>query len=334
MKKMALIIGFFASTLVLLSIFFTQEDVLDTSEKDDRITLDQTLRVGFSRLRISLPVFVAMEKGLFEKNGLDVQLEMYDTAQPLMQALIEGRVNAAGYTALPITFNGMLRSGKELYFLTSMIEDSKHRISYFIKPAGSTLSSIRDLKGKTIGILPTIAYKGWLEAILRANQIDPEQDVRIQQIAPSQQPRSLQTGAIDILFTNDPAATTAIELGVGEILDPTVVEVPLYINDPFLFGSFNVSKEWADSNPEVFSRIKAALDEAVSYIDEFPEESKLAMVPYLSDTFAKHAVKYPNSRYSLSQNTREEDFEKTIEFYLEAGIIPKELSVKGLIVNE
>ena len=81
---------------------------------------------------------MAHEKKIFQKHGLDVRLKVYDTAQPLMQALVEGKVDVAGYTALPITFNGMLRSDKKLYFLTTMIEDSRppDQLSFAIEDPG------------------------------------------------------------------------------------------------------------------------------------------------------------------------------------------------------
>jgi ABC-type nitrate/sulfonate/bicarbonate transport system substrate-binding protein len=243
----------------------------------------QAVRVGYSRLRISLPVFVAKEKGIFAKHGIEAELEMYDTAQPLMQALVAGKVDVAGYTALPITFNGMLRSKKQLYFITTMVEDQSHRISFLLRPAtpeGQAIKSPKDLKGKRIGILPTIAYKAWLQEILKANGLDPETDVTIVQVAPEQTPQAIKSGGVDALFTNDPAATAAIRLGVAELVSQEV-ECPKYIMDPFPFGSFNVSKEWADANPDLFKKLVAALDEAAAFVNAHPEEAKACMAPYL-----------------------------------------------------
>lgn len=57
--------------------------------------------IGYSQLRISLPIFVAAERGLFAKHGLAVTLRPYDTAQPMVQALAEGKLDLAGYSALP-----------------------------------------------------------------------------------------------------------------------------------------------------------------------------------------------------------------------------------------
>jgi NitT/TauT family transport system substrate-binding protein len=296
------------------------------------------LKIGYSRLRISLPVFVAKDKGLFENHGIDAELLMYETAQPMMQALVEGKIDIAGYTALPITYNGMLRSNKELYFLTTMVEDQDHRISYLLRPKtadGETpsIKSVNDLKGKKIGILPTIAYKAWLEVILRKNGLDPDKDVTVQQIAPPQQPLILQSGGVDALFTNDPAATSAIQSGVAELVSD-VVDCPQYITDPFPFGSFNVSKQWADANPELFKKLTAALNEAVDFVNENPSEAKEVMKAYLSETFQPHVVYYPDARYLSTTQSSEETFKSIAAQYLEIGIIKKELDVTGLVISK
>ncbi len=292
----------------------------------------QDLNIGYSRLRISLPVFVAKEQGFFERHGINAKLEMYETAQPLMQALISGRIDVAGYTALPITYNGMLRSGKKLYFLTTMVEDQDHRISYLLKKEGSGISSVHDLKGKTVGILPTIAYKAWFEAILRKHDLKPAVDVKIQQIAPMQQPQALKNGGVDALFTNDPVATSVLQMKVGALISDQV-EAPTHIMNPFPFGSFNVSQEWAEQHPDMFQKLKAAMNEAVDFVNKHPEEAKQAMRAYLPAKFQPHVEHYPNAKYLNTKASSQKTFQDVSDLYLKIGIIKKPLDLKGLIIE-
>lgn len=289
------------------------------------------VNIGYSRLRISLPVFVAFERGIFKKYGVNAKLEMYETAQPLMQAMIEGNIDVGGYTALPITLNGMLRSKKELLFISTMIEDKEHRISYLLKGKQSSINSISDLKGTRIGILPTIAYKAWLEAILKKNGLIIGKDVQIQQIAPHLQAKALKSGGVDALFTNDPVATSAIEAGIAEVLSNDV-ECPKYIMNPFPFGSFNVSKEWAESNPKLYQAIVASLNEAIDYINNNPDDSKQYMKPYLSNQFKKYVSSYPNAKYLDTSHSSIKIYKKVTEKYFKMGIIPKPINIDNYIV--
>jgi len=192
-KTLIFIISIFILVGVALLYFF----IFNTSEKTNPpkdIAKQENITIWYSALRISLPIFVAQENGFFEEENLRVNLERFDTAQPLMWALVADNIDMAGYTALPITYNMMLRSKTDLYFVTSMLEDQTHRISYLIIPKDAPKDfSISDLKWKKIGILPTVAYKARIIEILKKNGLNPEEDVEIVQIAPVMSPSALET---------------------------------------------------------------------------------------------------------------------------------------------
>jgi NitT/TauT family transport system substrate-binding protein len=323
MKTTKIIIGIVLLAVVVFLIIKPQQnnELTGGLEKVD---------VGYSALRISLPVFVAEENGYFEEEGLDVNLVRFDTAQPLMSALVAGTVDVAGYTALPITYNAMIRSEVDLNFVTAMMEDQKHRISYLVVPEGTPEEfSISDLKGKSIGILPTVAYSAWVNEILKANGIDPETDVNIVQIAPALQPAALESGQVDALFTNDPAATTAIQQGVGRTISENV-EVPMYLGEPFLFGSFNIRKDFADANPEAAEKITNALNKAVKFVNRNPQEAKMLMTSYLHESQQPYVEFYPDALYKESNKVSDKDFQEVSDQYLEIGIIQESLSLEGL----
>jgi len=314
-----------------VAFFVTQNnskvEVKPIGDTNELIKLD----IGVSQLRISLPVFVAKEQGLFKKNGLDVSFVYYNTAQPLMQSLVEGKINLAGYTALPIIYNGMQRSKKELLFLTTMIEDDKHRISYLLKKKDSNIADIKSLEGKKIGILPTIAYSAWVKEILKVNGVDLNK-VTITPIAPMQQGQSLANGAVDVLFTNDPVATTVIDKNIGELLSQDV-DCAKYITNPFPFGSFNVDKKWAEAHPSELEKVKNALNEAVEFVNSHPKEAKLLMKNHIPDAFKPYVSKYPDALYLKTNESSDKIFKTISEKYLEIGIIKKPINLDGLTVN-
>jgi NitT/TauT family transport system substrate-binding protein len=291
----------------------------------------QTVKIGYSKLRITLPVFVAETQGLFKKHGIQATLIPYDTAQPLMQALIAGSIDLGGYTALPITYSAMLRGNAPLYFITEMDEDQDHRISYLLRPPGSKIGAIADLKGKRIGILATTAYDGWLREILEANNVKPS-DVTITGLAPEQQVPTLKNGGVDALFTNDPMATAAIREKAGELISQ-IVECPKYIRDPFPFGSFNASKKWADANPGTFQSVVAALDEAVAYINSHPKEAQDSMRNYIAPEFKQDVESYPYAKYLATDQVSPDVFQEMVDLYVKQKIIPGKLDVKALIIS-
>lgn len=293
-------------------------------------TQETDVTIGYSTLRISLPVFAAYENGYFEKEGLNVKLERFETAQPLMEALVTGFVDIAGYTALPITYNCMLNSNKELYFVTALMEDQDHLISYFLVPVDAPKGiRIPDLKGKKIGILPTVAYQKWLEVILKENGLNPE-DVKIVPVAPTMQPTALRAGEVDALFTNDPAATTAIQNGIArKITDEALV--PKHLGEPFIFGSFNIDKTYADNHPEAVEKVARALNKAVQFVNENPGKARQAMKKFVHKAQEDYVEFYPDAYYKKTTEVTGKDFQKMADQYLEIGIIPSKLVVKELL---
>ena len=319
-NKKPLFIGLFIIIAIVIAFF-----PFNGEKQDNEIT------IGYSALRISLPVFVAQEKGFFADEGLNINLERFDTAQPLMSSLVAGNIPIAGYTALPITYNAMLRSETELYFVTSMLEDQQHRISYLIVPTDTSQDfSISDLKGKKIGILPTVAYKAWIEEILRKNNVDLS-EVEIVQIAPALSPSALESKQVDALFTNDPAATTVLQQKIGRLLSREV-EVPKYLGEPFLFGSFNIRKDFADANPEITKKVISAMNKAVKFVNSNPTEAKKMMKKYLHESQQPFVDFYPDALYQPTTEVTTQEFQDIADQYLEIGIISEALNVEDLVI--
>jgi ABC-type nitrate/sulfonate/bicarbonate transport system substrate-binding protein len=250
------------------------------------------MRVGVSLLRISQPVFVAAERGLFTKHGLDIELVKFDTAQPMADELIAGRLDAAGYVAFPILFGGAPTTARPRV-VTAIVEDAKHPLSYLLVRKGSGLRGTRALVGKKIGILPTLAYRKWLEAILRHDGVRLE-DVTIVPIAPPLEVDTLAGGGVDALFTGDPMATAALARDVAELATDTP-DVPRVLGDPFLFGTFALSDR-AATTPEA-KQLALALDEAIGILETDPGAGRTCMKPYVREPERAFVDRYPDTRY-------------------------------------
>lgn len=311
----------------VISLFLSKDKV---AQEVWEIQNNERVTIWYSALRISLPVFVAQEQWYFTEAWLDVELERYDTAQPLMGALVWGNIDMAWYTALPITYNMMLRSETDLLFLSAMIEDQDHRISYLIVPDDAPENfSIQDLQWKKIGILPTVAYKAWIEQILLANNLNPQEDVELVQIAPALSPSALETWQVDALFTNDPAATTVIEQWIWRLLSDEVL-VPSILWEPFVFGSFNIREDYANDNPIIVKKVNDALDQAITFINENPQQSKLLMTSYLQESQQPYVSSYPDARYLPSNEVSDELFQTIATQYVDIGIIQESIDLTGL----
>jgi NitT/TauT family transport system substrate-binding protein len=260
------------------------------------------LVVGASALRISLPVFVAAREGIFRRHGLDVEVRPYATAQPMMDDVALGRIDAGGYVAYPIVFMASRRAARPTRVVTAVVEDGAHRLSYVLARTGSGLHFPADAAGRRVGILPTVAYRRWLPAILAAAGVDP-QGVTVVPVDPAMQARSLAAGAVDLMFTNDPMATAMVAAGTAEVVDdgPPCAR---RLSEPFWFGSFALGGALAESSPELAQRLVAALDEAIARVRADPAAARRAMADFIRPEEQRFLERYPDARYL---NSREAD---------------------------
>lgn len=291
-----------------------------------------SVKIGYAALRSSVPVYLAQEKGIFKKYGLTVELQRFETAQPLMESLVAGNLDAGGYTAMPIIESAMIRSKTSLYFTTTMLEDRAHRISYLIVPKNAPADmKITDLKGKKIGILPTVAYKVYIEQILKANGMQPT-DVEIVQVNPALQPTALQSKQVDALFTNDPAATAVMQKGIGRKLTDEA-ELPKIFGSPFLFATFNIRKDFADKNPDTADRLVKALDEAVTFVNTNQGEARKIMKEFLPEAQTPFVDYYTDVLYQPSAKTDADMFQRDADKNKEIGAITDHLDISDLVLK-
>jgi NitT/TauT family transport system substrate-binding protein len=266
--------------------------------------------IGVSTLRISLPVFVAEQQGLFAKHGVHAEVRRFDTAQPLADELGAARIDAGGYVAFPILF-GPGAPAPKVRVVTAIVEDAAHPLSYLLVKKGSGLRGVAALKGRRIGILPTAAYRRWLEAILRKDGLGPG-DVSIVPLAPPQEVDALAGGGVDALFTGDPMATAAIARGLAEPATDTP-DVPRVLGEPFLFGTFAVTEDFAQKHPAQARALADALDDAIALIAAHPQVGKDAMKPYVRESERPFVDRYPAARYLRSGEITAAQLDRALE---------------------
>lgn len=266
--------------------------------------------LGISLLRISQPVFVAIERGLFAKRGLDVEVRRFDTAQPLADELAAGRIDAGGYVAFPILF-GAGGPPPRLRLVTGVVEDAKHRISYLLRKKGSDVKDVASLRGKRVAILPTVAYRKWLEAVLKHDGVDPS-TVTITPVAPPLEVDGLASGGYDALFTGDPMATAALARGVAEPVSDAP-EVPRVLGDPFLFAMFALGADFAAKRPNAAAALRDALDDAIAVLAGDPSAGRAAMKAWLRGPELPFADRYPDTRFLASRDVTPAVIDRALE---------------------
>jgi NitT/TauT family transport system substrate-binding protein len=311
--------------IIAFLCYFIYNSVNSGKIKNDKVV------INYAQLRISTPILVAREQGYFKEVGLNVELKPSPTGQTVIDELVSGSTNIAGYSALPIVFNAMAKTKKELIFISALYENEKHPITRLIinNNQKNNISKIADLKGKRIGILNTKAYEVWLRMILTKNGIDLDKDgVVIQQIAPENQAEALKTGNVQALLTNDPVATKILSKGIGIELLPKTSLVPKYTGMPdFYFGTLCISKKYATENPEVVKKLSIAIDKAIDYIRNNPKVCYKALNsdPKINEKFGELINLYPPSYYKKTNEVKTENLTEIYKYYRKESVVLEDL---------
>lgn len=208
----------------------------------------QTVRVGYIPLISFAPVFIAIEKGDFARQGLKVDLINFDSGAKMVPALATGEIDVASGTSSAGLFNSIAEGmnfkivadkGQDLsgYEYTALVVRKDHLDSGRYK-------DFKDLAGMKIAVLPgkgvITEYK--LFKILEFAGV-PAEKVETVDLAPPNQVKALASKAVDAIVTAEPWGTVAVKEGVGKIIPAVHVPALQSLQVGMIMYSGNFMKE-------------------------------------------------------------------------------------------
>jgi NitT/TauT family transport system substrate-binding protein len=264
------------------------------------------VKIGYLRIVMSLPTFVAQDKGLFAQEGLKAELIPFDSGTAIMDALLAGRIDCIGSTgttgfwfaaqAAPDRFKIFL-----LYGTRSMKEDNAFSV---VAKKDSPIKDLKGLQGKKVGTYPGASSMALAKAVIRT-QIDPG-SVIFTEVPPPNMIQVLAAGQIDAFFAPEPSGMMAIAQGVGRYLVKSPLTL-LRLRRGTPGAAFAFSTKFLQEKPEQAKRLKTCLDKAVDYIRANEREAR----PYL--------VKYTGLPEPVAMSIPFDQFIKLEEFDKRAG---------------
>ena len=89
--------------------------------------------------------------------------------------------------------------------------------------------------------------------------------------------------------------------------------MPRVLGEPFLFGTFAVTEEFAQKHPAQARALADALDEAITMISADPTVGTAAMKPYVRDVERPFVDRYPAARYLRSGEISAAQLDRALE---------------------
>lgn len=223
---------------------------------------------------VGMPLYFARDKGLFKKNGLEVDLPMFRGGPPANAALLSGSVefNAADpYEYMKIADSGrLIRVATLVHSLTvDLIVAERYIREKGIDPAAPVRERLAKMKGMKFGsIVAGGTAEGFARLMLRHGGLDADKDIeKIVVGGAAQMLGAMQAGQIDGVILSPPLGFTAKRLGVGRIL-VAANEIPEF--EGVLFTGIQARRDYVAANPGVTSGLVKALVEAQKAISADP----------------------------------------------------------------
>ena len=280
------------------------------------------------------PLYVAIEKGYFEEEGINLNLVTGFGADKTMTAVISGTADI-----------GFMGSEASVYMYSEGASDYVVNFAQLTQRAGNFLVARQDnehfqwadLKGKTVlggrkGGMPEMVF----EYILKENGIDPEKDLTIiQNIDFGSTAPAFADGRGDFTIEFEPGATSLESEGKGHVI-ASLGKDSGYVP----YTAFSAKKSYLKENPDVIQRFTNALQKGMDYVrSHSPSETASVIKPQFPETTLEMITTivtryYEQDTWKSNLIFEESSFDLLQDILESAGELEKRAPYKDLITTE
>jgi len=287
------------------------------------------VRIGYVPYSSCTPFFVAIEKGIFKSNNLEIEPVKFQTANEIMNALLRDEIDCIAGIGFPTYFAIEQNTKNQFKVLWCAVETREKNVNSLLVPIDSKLTTIEQLKGKKVGTFTGSTQLMNVKAFLR-NFMDPDKDVQIIQISPQLQIQALAAKQFDALFSIEPIPTIAVQQGIAKVL----LDNPRsYIMDPFPAGASVVSTKFLRRMPEAVSLLVKAMNSAIDSI-RVDETSAKRLLPKYTPIDSTIATKSRLYEWWKTDEIKEPVIQKLADLLFEWGELTKKVSTANMIYTQ
>lgn len=303
------------------------------------VSAQSKVRIGYMPIAEDTPKFVAAERGIFRKHGLDAEMVRFESGPDMGTALIGGSIHF-GMIGTPGLINAAV-AGRNL---VAFYDNGTNKMG----PAGfeyytglivldkSPIRNIGDLKGKKIAVnvLKANSETQTVMQVLRWNRenpsraIDLNKDVQMLIMPFGSMQAALERGIVDAVSLIEPFTAQIMMKHKVRVIAPVGYALP---NWPVSFGV--VRRDFGEKNVDVLRKYLAAWNESVSWIRANPDAAKEIMQKFtgVAPEVARRII-LPD--WSDDVAATRKSTEEVMKAMLAAGMIPREVDLKREIADD
>ena len=277
---------------------------------------ETTLRLGVMGSIDAIPLVIAKQKGYFEQQGINLDLQIFKAAKDRDAALQAKELD--GVLADEVAMSIYQNSG-----INMQITGATNGVYTLVAGKDSGVNSITDLKGKKMGISERTMMDYLADYIATENGMEAKDIEKIAIPAMPARLEALRNNQIDAAILPAPFNDIAIADGSKEI-------TKIY-NSDIMISSLGFLQEVIDSNPEAVQGFYKAYNEAIEYVNNTDiseyEDIVISTVGYSED--ARGNIVLPE--FKLNYLPSEERVQAVFDWSFENKIIDKKLNAKDVI---
>lgn len=267
-------------TIFLITVLFVSilgcsanSDVSSESNTDENEnkedSFSKTIVYGGSSWIAHIPAYIAVEKGFFEDEGLDVEFKSFATSSERMTALASGAVDFGSTGA--ISAISLMAAGDKSF---SVFASPDIYVGQEGVVASKDISSFEDLRGEKIAVPFSSSSHVLLLDLLKENNLIPNKDVEVINMDGGDIVSAFTTGEINAAAIWSPYFNQIQDVEGAKVL-ATDTDTSIYKNYGFGAGPdvLVIRNDFIEENPEVTEKLIKAYFNAVSWLMENPTEA-------------------------------------------------------------
>jgi ABC-type nitrate/sulfonate/bicarbonate transport system substrate-binding protein len=271
--------------LLFVVILIYQTDIFDKPVSKESVS------IAVSRTPLSAPIYIADELGLFNNNGIEANLIEVVGGKRSFNKVMAKEADFGTSSDSVLMFEALKNT--QYVNLASFVQADNDIKLLILNNHG--IRSIADLSGKKIGVIKGSASDYFISILLALDNLTIN-DVELVSIAPNKMLEALQTEAVQAVATWEPYAF--------EIRKKLSNDIFIIATKNIYSLSFNLitQKDHSDKQINRNARVLTAIDQAIEFIIEQPEQAQQILQNRLAldQDFIKWI--WPDYLYRLSLN--------------------------------
>jgi len=281
--------------------------------------------------------YIALEKGFFAEQNLDVEVKPFENANAVNVAIASGSVDVGG-TGITADMYNMIAAGQKIIIAADKGREEKgYHFSAVIVPSDSPVNSIEELKGKRAGVSTigsTLHYN--LARILENHGLSTNDVQWVPMNATRNVIEAIRGKNLDVAVFNEPNVSQALTEGYGKVL--------AYVSDEIDFQSSAVffSPQFAANKDVAVRFLKGYLKGARYYYDAVLQMKDGQLVPGENyDEVVQIVAKYTKQDEEVIKKSfsyidpngqpKVENIQEQIDWYFKENLITDRLNAEDIV---